>query len=102
MAGEVMSTAYSERDGRLSPAVPSGDGIEEVAQMGMGVCLTHSEVFRRIEPPYFFFEVREDGAQIGEDVSFFTKVRAAGIRPFVDHALTREVGHMSEIELKFP
>ena len=97
---EVKYTAYAMRDGNLVPATPEGDGIEQVEHMGMGVCLTHAEVFRRISPPYFHFDLREDGAQIGEDVVFFGKVKAAGIPAFVDHALSREVGHMSEVELK--
>jgi hypothetical protein len=89
MPDEVKPTAYALRDGKLQPSMPKGEGIEEVAHLGMGVCLTHAEVFRRIARPYFQFGTRDDGATIGEDI-------------FVDQALSREVGHISDVELRFP
>ena len=36
---------------------------------------------------------------VGEDVFFFRKLAAAGIRPFVDHRLSWEVGHLFEVVL---
>jgi hypothetical protein len=102
MPETVLSTAYVSRDGKLEGVIPNGDGIEEVAYMGLGVCLIHSDVFRKIQKPFFFFETRGDGELVGEDVGFFAKTRQAGITAFVDHALSAEVGHVSDVELRFP
>ncbi|MDB5722012.1 MAG: hypothetical protein JWP15_2630, partial [Alphaproteobacteria bacterium] len=57
----VSSTAFRDRDGKLEPAFPQGDGIEPVAHLGLGICLTHADVFRRIERPFFFMDSRADG-----------------------------------------
>jgi GT2 family glycosyltransferase len=100
---KIVPTAYIEQDGGLEPVLPSGDDVQEVANLGLAVCLTHANVFRKIGQPYFFDQMLPDGIHaIGEDVSFCRKARAAGFPVFVDHALSRAVGHMSSVELKFP
>ncbi len=99
----VMPTAYTTKDGKPAPVFPHGDGIEEILHLGLAVCLTHAEVFRRIGRPYFFEQMHEDGIHsFGEDVSFCHKARAAGFPVFVDHALSRKVGHIADIDLYFP
>ena len=50
--------------------------------------------------PLFKFEPTENKVgMIGEDVFFFRKLAECGIRPFVDHRLSWEVGHLFEIVL---
>jgi hypothetical protein len=80
--------------------------IEEVAHLGFGLCLIDMRVFDLLQNkaeeegkdsflPLFHFEV--DGSTvIGEDVYFFDKLRAAGVKVFVDHGLSWEVGHIHE------
>lgn len=81
--------------------------IEEVAHCGFGVCLVNMQVLDMLQMkadeedgnfmPLFQFESTPGKlGMIGEDVFFFNKVRAAGGRVFVDHALSWEVGHISE------
>lgn len=99
----VMPTAYTTRDGKPAPVFPDGDGIEEILHLGLAVCLTHAEVFRKMGRPYFFEQMHDDGIHaFGEDVSFCHKARAAGFPVFVDHALSRKVGHIADIDLYFP
>jgi glycosyltransferase involved in cell wall biosynthesis len=100
-AAHEAPTAAGYKDGKFFPVMPGGDGIDEVMSLGMGLCLTHADVFRRIEKPYFYDEMRPDGQMIGEDVTFCRKVRAAGIGVFVDHALSRQVGHITDVDLRF-
>lgn len=83
--------------------------VEPVAHLGFGVCLMNMKVFDALQShaekhgdgnflPLFKFEPTEDKVgMIGEDVFFFRKCRDAGITPFVDHGLSWEVGHISEI-----
>lgn len=97
---EVMSTAF---DLNGQPLEPKREGIEEVLQMGLGLSLVHSSVFKAIEPPFFAEEVQQNGMDVlGEDIYFFRKARAAGFPAHVDHGLSLEVGHLAETELRFP
>jgi hypothetical protein len=99
----VVPTAAIRKDGKLQPVWPQGDGVDQVEHLGMGICLTHADVFRKIGQPYFLEEITRDGIHaIGEDIMFCRKAAEAGYGAFVDNGLSREVGHMSEVELKFP
>lgn len=85
------------------------DGVvEEVAHLGFGVCLMNMGVLDLLQVeadkgdgnfmPLFMFEATPGKlGMIGEDVFFFGKIRKAGGRIFVDHSLSWEVGHISEI-----
>jgi len=51
---------------------------------GLGCCLIRRDVLEALDAPWFRFELRADGALIGEDVAFFLRVRERlGIRPLV-------------------
>lgn len=83
--------------------------VEPCAHLGFGVCLMNMKIFDALQAhaeehgdgnflPLFKFEPTENKVgMIGEDVFFFRKCREAGIVPFVDHALSWEVGHISEV-----
>ena len=83
--------------------------VEPCAHMGFGLCLMNMKIFDALQDyaeqhgdgnflPLFKFEPTEDKVgMIGEDVFFFRKCRDAGITPFVDHGLSWNVGHISEI-----
>jgi hypothetical protein len=93
--------------------------IEPVAHLGFGVLLIDMRVFDALQhraeeeavrdglspdganflPLFKFVETPGRIGMIGEDVFFFRKLAAAGIRPFVDHRLSWEVGHLFEIVL---
>lgn len=82
--------------------------VEPVAHMGFGLCLINMAVFDALQEkaeadgggnflPLFKFEPTEDKiGMIGEDVFFFRKLADAGIKAFVDHGLSWEVGHLHE------
>lgn len=85
--------------------------VEPCVHMGFGVCLMNMGVFDILQDhaekagdgnflPLFKFEPTENKVgMIGEDVFFFRKAREAGITPFIDHGLSWEVGHLSEVIL---
>jgi hypothetical protein len=80
---------------RTTPEKAKQGDVEEVEQMGLGVCLMRASVFDRLQAPLFINDW--DGEQIiGEDTYLCRKLRAAGIRLFVDHALSWSVGHLAE------
>lgn len=82
--------------------------LEEAAHLGFGVCLMNMRVLDLLQVhasehsdgnfmPLFEMKSTEGKVgMIGEDVFFFKKVREAGGRVFVDHALSWEVGHITD------
>lgn len=82
--------------------------LEEVAHLGLGLCLIDMRVYAILEAqaeeegkehfwPLFIQPPTPDGIRcVGEDVSYFKKLREAGIKIFCDHELSWEVGHIGE------
>ena len=90
--------------------------VEACAHLGFGVLLIEMRVFDALQAraeadavrdglpadganflPLFLFEPTADKVgMVGEDVFFFRKLAAAGIRPYCDHRLSWEIGHCHE------
>lgn len=82
--------------------------VEECAHLGFGVLLWDMRILNALYAqaeqdgdmflPLFKFDTDASGSGvIGEDVYFFRKLAKSGIRPFVDHKLSWEVGHLHEV-----
>jgi hypothetical protein len=63
--------------------------VERVAALGLGLCLMRSDLFSRIDRPWFAFA---DG--YSEDRRFFRMLTEAGVPVHVDHSLSWEIGHV--------
>jgi len=87
--GGREGTVWTEDDKR---------GIEEVKHVGLGVCLMHMRVFEAVDAPYFAFvpSGKEMLSVRGEDVYFCEKLREVGIKTWVDHDISRAVGHIGD------
>jgi glycosyltransferase involved in cell wall biosynthesis len=81
-------------DGQPIQSKPGQTGLQEVAHPGLGMCLVKASALKDLKWPLF--------AGGEEDVFFFKQLRNAGVKVFVDHALSREVAHIAETELRFP
>lgn len=69
-------------------------GMEKVHRMGFGMVWIATEVFKAMEPPFFDFEWNPElKCWRGEDYHFFEKARELGHDFYVDHDLSKEVGH---------
>jgi len=69
-------------------------GCEKVDTMGLGVTLIMRHVFDSIAFPWFDFNFNmELSRHEGEDTTFFEKARTAGYDVYVDHDLSKEIGH---------
>lgn len=66
----------------------------EAESVGTGVILIKTEVFNKIDAPWFEFTY--DGERIGEDVNFCRKARAAGYKIWVDPTIP--VKHLGSYE----
>jgi hypothetical protein len=93
---------YKENgDRELVWTMPESTGLQEVGSVGMGVMLIKANVFRALAEPWFETPWRMDKrGYIGEDVYFCQKAAAAGFKIWIDHDVSKEIGHIGTFEFK--
>lgn len=70
-------------------------GLEKVRQVGAAFMLIRRDVLEKLRPPLFLMEwVPEMDGYCGEDIYFSQLVQAAGFDMWVDHDLSRHIGHI--------
>lgn len=92
---EQISAAFNVVDGERRRLPPRAEGLEKVEYLGLAVALTKIEIFRQIPQPWFVMGPHDQDGHLCE------LLRARGISPVVDHGLSREVGHLAEVDLKW-
>jgi hypothetical protein len=83
--------------------------VEEVAHVGLAFCLIDMNVLHDVKAhveahgpgwaqwqPFDRKLLPGTNARMGEDASFFQELREAGVKVYVDHALSWEIGHIGE------
>jgi hypothetical protein len=93
---------YKENGEReLVYTMPESTGLQEVGSVGMGVMLIKANVFAKLAEPWFETPWRHDKrGYIGEDVFFCRKAREAGFKIWIDHDVSKEIGHIGMFEFK--
>jgi hypothetical protein len=93
---------YKENgDRELVWTMPESTGLQEVGSVGMGVMLIKKNVFAALSEPWFETPWRVDKrGYIGEDVFFCQKAAAAGFKIWIDHDVSKEIGHIGTFEFK--
>ncbi len=71
----------------------------EIDATGCGCVLYNTEVFLKIDPPWFEFGRDEQGSIIGEDIGFCYKLKQNGYRIFCDPTI--DIGHLSTLEINW-
>lgn len=69
-------------------------GLEACLYTGYGCALMDVTIFDKVETPWFEFPWKGDGNYATSDWYFSEKVRAAGIPIYVDHDLSKLIGHV--------
>lgn len=86
-------------DGKRVTTHPTSTGLQEVNVCGTGVLLINTKVFENLSIPYFLMPYRpETRTFLGEDVYFCNIVREAGHKVYIDHDVSKEVGHLGQFE----
>lgn len=76
-------------------------GLEEVDRIGCAVMLVKMDVFRKLEQPWFATPwCEKQGGIIGEDVFFCNRAREIGYKVFIDHDVSKQVGHIGWFEYR--
>lgn len=103
---EFVAIAESKR-GIKVVTTDESTGLEECEAIGFGCVLMRAAVLRRLaaehdpaeKGPWFFYRWREDTkTMVGEDVFFFELMEKIGVRPKVDHDLSRECAHIGTFD----
>lgn len=73
-------------------------GLEEVNRLGMGVTLVKADVYKKIGEPYFACPPNPefDNAPMGEDIYMIRKAIDNGYKVFIDHDVSKNVGHIGD------
>ena len=73
----------------------NANGLYEMEQVGLGMCLVKTEVFRKLPKPWFHYEYnRGSNVMTGEDILWCAEVRSLGYKIWLDAALSMHVGHI--------
>jgi hypothetical protein len=84
----------ARRDGEPVATTEQSSGLEAVDSVGMAVMLMRTDVVAGWDRPWFMHGVNSDGEDIGEDVMFCRRLREAGHTIYIDHDLSKEIGHI--------
>jgi hypothetical protein len=105
----VKINAAGEREHVWTTRALAEQGVvEEVAHVGLAFCLMDMRILHQVKAhvdrgvgwdqwsPFDRRLLEGTNARMGEDVSFFEGLREAGVKAYVDHALSWHVGHIGE------
>lgn len=91
---DVLFTAV--RDGRRVETTPDSHGLQLVDTVGTAVMLMQTSVVDGLSRPWFEHGRSVDGHDVGEDIMFCRKLRAAERAIYIDHDLSKEIGHVGQ------
>lgn len=86
----------AQRDGQRVATRPDSHGLEAVDSVGMAVMLMRLDVVAHLSQPWFGHGLNVAGADIGEDIMFCQALRDAGYDIYIDHDLSKEIGHIGQ------
>jgi len=99
--GPTAQRTLPDGSRELIYTMPESTGLQEVESIGMGVMLISRKVFHSLSEPWFETPWRTDKrGYIGEDVFFCRKATAAGFKIYIDHDVSKEIGHIGTFEFK--
>ena len=88
-------------DGKMMESVGK-IGLEEASRVGMGLMLVKLDKVRMVPKPHFEIRWNEQHQEyMGEDRYFIEKLRAAGLRVFVDHGISNWTQHWGDMGYSF-
>jgi hypothetical protein len=89
-----LFTAF--RGDQRVPTTETSTGLEAVEYVGMGAMLMHTDVVADLARPWFRHGLNAFGGDVGEDVQFCRALGAAGHTIYIDHDLSKEIGHIGQ------
>jgi GT2 family glycosyltransferase len=108
----IVSCGYRRRQApHFEQMPPFGPGPEsrDALMVGEyvlgGFTLIRREVYEKMSRPWYRcgwgFDATRPDAHIGEDIDFSRRAHEAGFSLLIDAELTKEIGHLAEVEIKW-
>jgi hypothetical protein len=91
---QLLFTA--QKDGQRIATEPASVGLQTVDTIGLAVMLMRVDVVASLERPWFRHGLNAAAGDIGEDVTFCRSLRNAGHEIYIDHDLSKEIGHIGQ------
>ena len=88
-------------DGTRIPTTSTSEGLEAVDAMGFGVVLMRTDLVVGFARPRFRHGLNARDGDIGEDIMFCRTVRAAGHSIYIDHDLSKGIGHIGQYNFQY-
>lgn len=74
-------------------------GLEKVWRVGSGIMLIDLSIMEKIDKPWFEIRWSDKHSQfVGEDWFFVKRVEDAGFDVYIDHDLSRHIGHVGNFQ----
>jgi hypothetical protein len=74
------------------------DGLQKIQHVGCAVMLIDLSIMEKLQPPLFMMEwIPELGDYCGEDIYFCARLQEAGVELWVDHTLSKQIGHEGKL-----
>jgi len=86
----------AKRDGQRIATTAESTGLEAVDSVGFGVLLMRVDAALKVSRPRFRHGLNATEGDIGEDHMFCRALRAAGHDIFIDHDVSKEIGHIGQ------
>lgn len=86
----------AKRAGRRVQTDAHSTGLEPVDTVGMAVMMMRTSVVDDLPRPFFRHGVNDAGEDIGEDVMFCRALSASRHEIYIDHDLSKEIGHIGQ------
>jgi hypothetical protein len=83
-------------DGTRVQTTETSTGLEAVNAMGFGVVLMRTDIVANLPRPWFRHGLNAQGGDIGEDIMLCRALREAGHTVYIDHDLSKEIGHVGQ------
>lgn len=101
----IVAAGYSQRKEPCKPVAArdsvwvyteeDSTGLEKVDFVGMGAMLVEAEVYKNLPEPWHTLGWNpEKNTMVGEDVFFCRKAAQIGADVYLDHDLSKELGHV--------
>lgn len=84
----------ARRNDRRVETLERSTGLEVVDEIGFGCVLMRTDIVTRLHRPWFRHGLNVQLGDVGEDIMFCRALRDAGHTIYIDHDLSKELGHV--------
>ncbi len=90
------SNKFTAQQDNGTPVETTGmsTGLEAVGAVGFGCVLMQLDIVARLHRPWFRHGLNSQGGDVGEDIMFCRALRETGQTIFIDHDLSKDIGHV--------